>query len=187
MNYGVRRFHHCGRRQKEPAAALLLSIAFFLIGFSISFGNEVSAPRLKHAEASQEDLARAVLRTIAEENLEAMKDLSLSKEEFRKFVWPELPVSNPKTNLSVDFVWNDVFYRSMMSMQRIFNKLKGRDLKLVRVECHGEVAEYKSHRAYPDMEVIIREEDGKEVSFPLFGTLIEMDGLWKVYSYAPYH
>jgi len=50
----------------------------------------------------------------------------------------------------------------------------------------GKVAEYRRHRAWSDMEVMIREAGGKEMLYPLFGTLIEMDGLWKVYSYAPY-
>jgi hypothetical protein len=143
-------------------------------------------PRLAHAEQSKEALAQAVLRAIKEEDLKAMRDLSLSKAEFRLFVWPELPVSNPKSNVSLDYVWNDFHIRSMMRMQSSFNKLKGKDLKLIRVIQHGKAVEYRSHRAYPDMEVTIREADEEEMSYPLFGTLIEMDGVWKVYSYAPY-
>jgi hypothetical protein len=76
-------------------------------------------------------------------------DLSLSKEEFQRFVWPELPVSNPRTNISMEYVWTDLYSRSMMRMQATFNKLKGKELKLIRVEHQGKVAEYSSHRAYP--------------------------------------
>jgi hypothetical protein len=180
------RFTLCGRPDLWPAALFLLAVAAWIPEGGWACGETSSTPRLVHATASQEALAEAVLRAIADENLKAMQELSLSKEEFRRFVWPELPVSNPKTNVSLDFVWNDVYFRSMARMQASFNRLKGRNLKLVRVEHRGKVVEYKSHHAYQDMEVTIREAGGEEMSYPLFGTLIEMDGLWKVYSYAPY-
>jgi hypothetical protein len=36
------------------------------------------------------------------------------------------------------------------------------------------------------MEVILRNEEGADEEIPLFGTLIQMDGIYKVYSYAPF-
>jgi len=174
-----------GRLRARPAATLLLLAAAFVC-FCQACREASSVPRLTHAAASQEALAQEVLLSLKEENLQEMKDLSLSKEEFRRFVWHELPVSNPKTNVPLDYVWNDLNFRSMTRMQGTFNRLMGKDLELVRVVHHGKVVEYSSHRAYPDMEVVIREKGGEEMSYPLFGTLIEMDGLWKVYSYAPY-
>ena len=185
MNHVQNRVYFYGRLLRRPAVFLLLLGAAFIC-WSASSEKASPVARLHHAEASQEALAEAVLKAIAAEKLSVLKDLSLSKEEFQQFVWPELPVSNPKTNVPLDYVWNDLYFRSMTRLQATFNKLKGRNLKLARVIHRGETVEYASHRAYSDMEVIIRKEDGAEVAYPLFGTLIEMDGLWKVYSYAPY-
>lgn len=180
--YGV---SSCGRRFLKPAAVLLFCFGGLIFAVA-GCEKSVSTPRLAHAAVSKEALAEDVLRSIRDGDLQRMKDLSLSKDEFQRFVWPELPVSNPKTNVPLDYVWNDVHYRSTSRMQASFNKLKGKDLKLVRVVHNGELVEYKSHRAYSDMEVIVREPNGQETPYPLFGTLIEMNGRWKVYSYAPY-
>jgi hypothetical protein len=181
------RFFHCGRFRPGPAEAVLLVLAA-LWGMS-GCAEGVKKPwrgRLQNGAHSQEALAREILQAIATGDLRAMKDLSLSKEEFQRFVWPELPVSNPKTNVSLDYVWNDVYFRSMVHMQRWFGELKGKKIELVWVVHRGKTENYASHRAYSDMEVVIREAGGEEKPYPLFGTLIEMDGLWKVYSYAPY-
>ncbi len=44
---------------------------------------------------------------------------------------------------------------------------------------------YRSHQAWSDMAVVLPDELGREREYPLFGTLIEMDGQFKVHSYAP--
>jgi hypothetical protein len=175
----------CGRLFRKPAAALMLLAALGL-GGCVSHPRVSASARLRGGAPSQEELAQAVLQAIARQDLQAMKDLALSKEEFERYVWPELPVSNPRTNVSLDFVWSDVHFRSALRMQAIFDNLKGKKLSLVRLHPRRKAESFATHRAYPDMEVILRSEDGKEGPYPLFGTLIEMDGVWKVYSYAPY-
>jgi hypothetical protein len=180
-------FFRCGRFRSGPAATLLLLLAALWGMSGCAPGvKEAWGGRLLNGAQSQEALARKILQAIAAGDLQAMKDLALTKMEFQRFVWPELPVSNPKTNISVDYVWNDLYFRSMVHMQRCFGELKGKKIELVRVVHSGRMEEYPTHRAYPDMEVIIREAGAEGRSYPLFGTLIEMDGLWKVYSYAPY-
>lgn len=144
-------------------------------------------PRLRHAQPSMEALGRQVLRALRDEDKQALMDLALSKDEFEKFIWPELPVSNPKTNVPIDFVWNELYRRSVSHLARILQDLGGRKVSLVRVRHRGEITEYRTHTAYPDMEVLLRDEQsGEEKEYPLFGTLVEMDGVFKIYSYAPY-
>jgi hypothetical protein len=135
-----------------------------------------------------EVLAEAILDACLREDKQAMRNMALSKEEFEQFIWPELPASNPKTNVTVDFVWGPLVFRSLNQMERNFRDLKGRKLELVSLRHRGELVEYATHRAYVDIEVVIRDaETGEEKKgYPLFGTLVEMDGVFKVYSYAPY-
>jgi hypothetical protein len=177
----------CGRPSTRPAVTFLFILA--AIAFCVEAHGEgaASIPRFTNARASQEELAQAVLHSIAVGDIKAMQALSISKEEFQRFVWPELPASNPKTNLPLDFVWNELYYRSMIRMERSFDDLKGKNLELIRVVHRGKIAEYKSFLVYQDMEVVIREAGGEETPYRLFGTLIEMDGVWKVFSYFPYH
>ena len=175
-----------GRLLRRAAAALCGLALWAAASGCGARGPSKSAARLRNGAPSAQALAERVLRAIERQDLQALKDLSLSEEEFERHVWPELPASKPGTNLTAGFVWGDVYFRSMSRMQAIFGELKGRRLSLVRAVHRGDVEEYATHRAYPGMETVIRSEDGKEMEYTLFGTLIEMDGVWKVYSYGPY-
>jgi len=160
------------------ALILLLQVTGWLVS--------CSSPRLQHGLPSQEAVAKKVVQALAGQDLQSLKDLALTKDEFARFVWPELPASNPKTNVPFDFVWNDVYYRSTTRMNALFQQMKGKRLSVVRTSCRRKVEEYATHKAYPDMEIVVKDESGKEGSYPLFGTLIEMDGVYKIYSYAPF-
>jgi hypothetical protein len=142
--------------------------------------------RLHGGEPSFEALGARVLEAVCGGDFQALQELALSREEFRNYVWPELPVSRPGTNISLDFVWKDIEFRSANHRRRLVNALKGRSLTLVRVQHRGDTTDYPTHRAFSDMEVTVRNEKGAEEEIPLFGSLILMDGVYKVYSYAPF-
>jgi hypothetical protein len=173
------------RLRGRPAARILLLMpALLLAGWWVAA--QLRPPRLRHGAPSPEELARRVLDGLQTGDLRALESLALSADEFRDFVWPELPVSNPRTNVPLDYVWGDVHLRSTARLQAMLRALKGEGFSLVRVRHTGPRTDYPTHRAYSDFEIVLRDRDGKEREYPLFGTLIEMDGVWKVYSYAPY-
>lgn len=147
---------------------------------------QLRPPRLRHGAPSPEELSRRVLAALQDGDLPTLESLALSEEEFREFVWPELPVSNPKTNVPLEYVWGEVRLRSTARLQQLLRTLKGERFALARTSHRGPRTDYPSHRAYSDFEIILRDPGGKEREYLLFGTLIEMDGVWKVYSYAPY-
>ncbi len=174
----------CGRPGRPAAAVFIICVALLFTGCA---GSATPLPaRLSHGLHSQPELAERVLQAIAAEDLQALKDLALSGEEFERFVWPELPASRPGTNLTVQSVWGPLYFRSMNQLNETFERFKGKKLRLVSITPRREVSEYAGHRAYSDMRTMLRDEEGKEFDYPLIGTLIEMDGVWKVYSYARY-
>jgi hypothetical protein len=145
-----------------------------------------AAFRLRNTAPSGEALATQVLAAMVKGDTPALRRLALSEQEFRQYVWPELPVSNPRTHVTFDFVWKDVAYRSGLWMERLEKDLRGSKARLARVVRRGEIVRYRNYRAWSDMKVVLADESGLEREYPLFGTLIEMDGRFKVYSYAPY-
>ena len=173
---------HGGGRLLWKLAAFFLVLAFV----GLLHAADKPVPRLQHGFSSANAVALRVLEALREQDMGALVSLALSREEFRQHVWPELPVSNPRTNVSLDYVWNDVWFRSVNRMKGMFQRFKGQKLSLVTVAHRGKVAAYPKHKAYPDWEIVIRDSAGRQDEYPLFGTLIEMDGFWKVYSYAPY-
>lgn len=174
-----------GRLRRRPAARLILVLpALLLAGWWVTA--QLRPPKLRHGASSPEELARKVLDGLQAGDLPALESLALSADEFREFVWPELPASNPKTNVPLDFVWGEVRMRSSARLQQMLRTLKGESFSLVRVSHRGPRTDYRTHRAYSDFEIILRDPGGREREYLLFGTLVEMDGVWKVYSYAPY-
>jgi hypothetical protein len=176
------RFTQGGRPPRWAAAALVLGLGVLSVGVRAH-----GEARLQNGARSAADLAARVLAAAEAGDRPALERLALSREEFQRFVWPELPVSNPKTNVSLDYVWKDVAVRSAAYRERLLASLRGKQLSVVRLHPRKATAEYPSHRALPDFEVTLRDDSGREGVYPLFGTLIEMDGVLKVYSYAPYH
>ncbi len=171
-------------RHRPAAAFLLLAPALLLAGLWLA--GPLRPTRLRHGASSPEELARKVLAALQEGDLRTLESLALSREEFRDFVWPELPVSNPKTHLPLAYVWGEVRWRSAARLQHLLAVLKGENFELARVAHRGPRTDYPTHRAYSDFEILLRDRTGREREYLIFGTLIEMDGVWKVYSYAPY-
>jgi len=175
-----------GRPRNRPA---LRGLALCILAAALSLttppgGN--AGGRLENAAPSMEALAARVIEAMVQEDSQTLRGLALSEEGFRQYVWPELPVSDTRTNVSFDYVWKEVAYRSTMWMNRLTKDLSGRNVKLVRVLHRGKAFRYRSHCAWSDMMVVLSDESGQEREYPLFGTLIEMDRRFKVYSYAPY-
>jgi hypothetical protein len=82
---------------------------------------------------SPEALARAVLEAFAEEDVETLKSLPLSKDEFRIYVWPELPASRPERNIPLDFGWGDLHEKSVSAIASNFGRYKVRKFELISI------------------------------------------------------
>jgi hypothetical protein len=142
--------------------------------------------RLANGQASFEALAQVALDALARKDQATLERLALSREEFERHVWPELPAARPKTNLTVNFVWSDVALRSRAQLARLLQEFGGQRFSLVKVSHRGKVVRYPSHTAYSDMQILVQDDEGQQRKLPLFGTIIEMDGRFKIYSFAAY-
>src|SRR5512134_401612 len=93
---------------------------------------------------SPEALAQAVLSALERKNLNTLRALPLSEEEYRDHVWPELPVSRPERNVPFDYSWGQMKQRSDGSLQQTFARYSGRQLRLVRARFTGDTTQYGS-------------------------------------------
>lgn len=55
---------------------------------------------------SPASLTEEVLRCLAQENIDQPKRLPLSRDEFERWVWPELPASRPESGFKLFSVVN---------------------------------------------------------------------------------
>jgi hypothetical protein len=147
----------------------------------------LAAPPLANTFGSAEELAEAVLEGIEHDRGQALWSLALSKEEFRGVVWPVLPASRPERNTPFDYTWGTLEFKSSNALNTTLAKYKGHHYELVRVDFVGKEQRQRDYGAFVvhrDARVLVRREDGSEASFDLFGSVIERNGRFKVFSYV---
>ncbi len=142
-------------------------------------------PPLSSTFESPEALAVAVLEAFAREDVETLKALPLSKEEFRLYVWPKLPASRSERNIPFDYGWTDLHQKSVQSISSNFARYKGRRFELLSIGFQGEETDYESFVVRRKSELLVKDRDtGEKLTVALFGSVMEWNGRYKVFSYV---
>jgi hypothetical protein len=154
------------------------------LGFGIFLSSCGSSPLLSNTHPSPEALATAVIDAVERRDAATLQGLALSEDEFREHVWPELPAARPERNLPFSYVWGDLHQKSDLSLTRTLARHGGRRYSLMSVRTEGETTRYPSYTVFRETVLRARDETGTEVDLRLFGSTIEKDGGWKVFSYV---
>ena len=154
------------------------------IGFIALLGFGCSAEPLPHSHDSPEALARAVLKAIEERDTGALYALALNKEEFTEHVWPELPAARPERNLSVDFVWGDLQLKSNVTLRDTLAAHGGNRYEFIRMAFLGDTTAYGSYRVRRESELTVKDSTGTSRQIRMFGSMLEKNGRYKVFSYV---
>jgi hypothetical protein len=143
-----------------------------------------SSSLLGNAYPSSQALVIAVLDGIARRDTTALRSLALNEQEFREHIWPGLPASRPERNLPFSFVWGDLHQKSEAALARTLATHGGRRYLLVSIRFAGESTRYPSYTVHRETVVKVRDEAGTEGDLRLFGSSLEKDDTWKVFSYV---
>jgi hypothetical protein len=144
-------------------------------------------PKVVALEGTQESvfaLAGAILAAIEADEFDALMSLRVSEAEFYHLVWPQLPSARPERNLSWDYVWRDLDQKSRNSARRTLQRHEGRPYRLIRVEFAGETTDYETYRVHRDARVVVEDASGEIRALDLFGSVIEMGGRYKAFSFV---
>lgn len=139
---------------------------------------------LANAEASPDALGRRVLAAVERRDIDGLRNLALSEREFREHVWPELPAARPERNLPFSYVWGDLHQKSEAALATTIAEHGGRRLELVSVRSLGEATQYNTYTVRRQTELTVRDERGDAIQLRLFGSIIEKDGVFKVFSFV---
>jgi hypothetical protein len=160
-----------------------LALAAIVAACAATAGTACTRP-LDHAQPSPDALAEAVLSALEARDVERLRALAVSEAEFRDVIWPELPASRPERNLSMDFVWKDLQIKSEAGLRRVLAEHGGRSQHLVRVGFNGDTSQYRSYLVHREAVVTARDPARGEERLALFGSMLEQDGRFKVFSYV---
>jgi hypothetical protein len=138
---------------------------------------------LPHARLSADVLAEDVLRALENRDAARLRELALSEAEFRDVIWPELPAARPERNLTADYVWREQRAKSEAGLHSVLGQYGGKPLKLVRLEVRGETMQHRTFIVRRDTAVVVRGVGDAEQPLRLFGSIVERDGGFKIFSY----
>lgn len=139
---------------------------------------------LAHTFDSPEALAQAVLARLASKDIDGLRALALSEQEFKDHVWPELDTSRPERNVPFEYAWGQLKQRSDGVLASTVGRYAGRPLTFVRTSFRGETTEYKSFAVMRESEIVAADETGKELVLQLYGSAMVKDGRYKLFSFV---
>jgi len=198
-----------GGRLRRSNAALLSSssiaalLAFLLIT-GAGGGNETAAPfsasslplptppprskpseprALINGQPSPEALAKRFLQYLAGKDAKAIQSLRLTKREFCEYVWPELPASRIP-NLTCDWAWERATLKSDGGLGELLAPRAGKRYELVHVRFAGGVEERYTYRIHKDTRLTLKDEDGTQKEVKALGSMLELDGKYKVFGFV---
>ncbi|MDA1185160.1 MAG: hypothetical protein O2930_11015 [Acidobacteria bacterium] len=160
---------------------VLATVAVLLMARDL---DQATPPALSGTYESVDALADEVLRAIGASDAEALVRVALTADEFRDYVWPYLPAAGSDRNVPFDFVWQRLRRNSDGYLRQTLAQYGGLDLTLVGVEFAGDASDYGPVRVYRETWLRVLDGDGVELTVRLFGSTIEQNGRYKVFSYV---
>jgi hypothetical protein len=142
-----------------------------------------SAGKLSDASPSVEALARRVVSAVAAGDRKALALARVTEKEFRELVWPELPASKVP-NVTADFAWSQASLHNHAGFERVLENHRGRIYEVVAIRFLGGVTSYKSFKVHNKSVLTVRDETGAVRDVRLFGSVLELDGQYKLFSYV---
>ena len=125
-----------------------------------------------------------MLQAIENRDIVVLNALALNREEFVERVWPELPAARPERNLTASFVWGDLNQKSNVTLRDTLAAHGGKKYELVSVHFLGKTTSYRSYLVHRESELTVKNPEGQEQQIRLFGSVLEMDKRFKVFSYV---
>jgi len=134
--------------------------------------------------ASPEAVAYAFLAALEANDLGQLQPLALDDGEFRCLVWPHLPASRPETNLSLEYVWGDLSFKSHNSLQWTRHYYGGQRFELHEVRFAGATTDYGPFAVSRETWLIVTDARGQTGSIQLFGSMLQSRGRYKLFSFV---
>jgi len=164
-------------------ASVVLVLAVSAVLSALAVIGSRSRP-LANTVGSPEALGAAVLSAFQQVDLASLRSLALTEEEFRAHVWPDLPISRPERNVPFEFAWRNLRQTSDGYLRQLVAQFNETDLTLLRVEFGGPATAYGEVTVHRDTRLVVRGPDGEVRTLRLFGSTIEQDGRYKIFSFV---
>jgi len=141
-------------------------------------------PVLANTHQTPQAVAEAVVAALNAGDSAALLALAVTEAEFRDVVWPKLPAARPERNLTWQYVWGDLHAKSRQQAAALMGAWQEGRYTFVDVGLDGKVDDHGTYRVHRDSRVELLTPQGHAVSQRLFGSVIEQQGQYKVFSFV---
>lgn len=131
---------------------------------------------------SPDDVARALLGSLAASDTAALLALALSRAEYAYLVYPESRLVRAPYRQPVDVAWSLHAAPHAKGLTRLLQRLGGRSLTFRNMTCHPEQVAEGRNRYWTGCQLRFT-VDGELVEARLFTALVSRDGRLNVASY----
>lgn len=135
-------------------------------------------PRLSGGASSEWELAQRVLRALEERDAGALQALRVTESEYKEHVFPEFPEA--KGTIPADFHWFHLNVRSWNGIEEAVRRYGGLRFELLDVLPAKGVTKYATYELWNKVELVVGLPDGSIDQIRVFGSLVHMDGVWKI-------
>lgn len=165
------------------AALVVFQMSMLMAGCSTSVLSAHGSRLLSNAASSPEQLMIRLLDATSRDDVAALKELRITKDEFCQYVWPELPGSRVP-NVSCDFAWDQATLKSLSGLTRVLDQHRGRKYEFIALRFPGEPERHESIVVHKAPTVSLRDETGAVHEVRISGSILEIDGQFKLFSFV---
>lgn len=138
---------------------------------------------LKFSESSIQNLAEEVLEAVESNDPEALLRLRINEREFKKYLWPEFPASDPKMNVPFSFAWENLNQKSEKGARRALSQYGGNRYDFESIYFQEKTETYPSFKLYSKSVLIVKDSEGSLHELQFCGSIVEKNGEYKFLSY----
>jgi hypothetical protein len=139
-------------------------------------------PRFRETFETPAALARGFLHALEVKDVDRLGTLPLSEREFVDEVFPEMPAAG---KIPAGFAWQDLRQKSRNELGGILAYHGGKAYDLVGVGFDGGATAYETFVVHRKPRLHVRERGtGVEKQLALFGSVLEHEGRYKLFSYV---
>jgi len=158
-------------------AALCLSLALLIVA-----GCGKRQTRLAGTSGSPEEVCRRALEALKHNDTLGLQRLRLTEFEHDSLLVPQMPASPAGLERDMDMAWRLLDQRSIKGIRRAMEDYGGRRFSLVKVRFTKPEERFGHLVAHKGTEVTVRDSSGVELVLPIFGSILEDNGRYKLVS-----
>jgi hypothetical protein len=128
-------------------------------------------------------LVEDALARAAADDMEGLTRLRVTEREHEELLWPAFPASDPALNIPHSFAWSNLQKSCWRGQHALVSMLERGQWAVRDIEHPGGIEPYSGFRLHRDTLVQVEGPDGAQRDIHLLGSVVEIDGRFKLLSY----